>query len=65
MDRANGRDMYTFNADSITSYQLGSEEPNALVNTTNLFTAAADQILNQMGKVALFPILMWDGEVTI
>jgi hypothetical protein len=48
-----GRDVFTFNADMISSYELGSDEPSALVNTTNLFTASADQILNQMGKVSV------------
>ena len=45
------RDMYTFNADMINSYELGTEEPSALVNTANLFTASADNILNQLAKV--------------
>jgi len=43
--------MYTFNADMINSYELGTEEPSALVNTANLFTASADNILNQLAKV--------------
>jgi hypothetical protein len=51
--------MYTFNADRISSYELGSDEPNALVNTTNLFTASADQILNQMGKVSIPIRIIW------
>jgi hypothetical protein len=44
--------MYTFNADVITSYELGSEEPSTLaLNNLNLFTASADGILSRMGKV--------------
>ena len=44
--------MYTFNADSIISYELGSEEPGQLaVNNINLFTQSADDILSRMGKV--------------
>ena len=46
------RDMYTFNADRITSYELGSEEPTTLaINNVNLFTASADDILSRMAKV--------------
>ena len=46
--------MYTFNADRITSYELGSEEPTTLaVNNVNLFTASADAILSRMGKVVI------------
>jgi hypothetical protein len=46
--------MYTFNADRITSYELGSEEPTTLaVNNVNLFTASADDILSRMGKVII------------
>jgi hypothetical protein len=46
------RDMYTFNADCITSYELGSEEPSTLVaSNVNLFTASADDILSRMAKV--------------
>jgi hypothetical protein len=51
--------MFTFNADMISSYELGSDEPNALVSTTNLFTASADQILNQMGKVSVLMYIIW------
>jgi hypothetical protein len=48
------RDLYTFNADRITSYELGSEEPTTLaVNNVNLFTASADDILSRMGKVTI------------
>jgi len=48
--------MYTFNADRITSYELGSEEPtNLAAKNDNLFTASADSILSRMGKV--FPVL--------
>ena len=44
--------MYTFNADKITSYELGTDEPTTLVtNNVNLFTASADDILSRMGKV--------------
>ena|SRR6266496_1355296 len=44
--------MYTFNADRITSYELGSEEPtNLAAKNDNLFTASADSILSRMGKV--------------
>ena len=44
--------MYTFNADCITSYELGSEEPSTLaINNVNLFTASADDILSRMAKV--------------
>ena len=50
------RDMYTFSADRITSYELGSEEPtNLAAKNDNLFTASADSILSRMGKV--FPLL--------
>jgi hypothetical protein len=52
-EEVDDRDMFTFNADMISSYELGSDEPSDLVNTTNLFTASADQILNQMGKVSV------------
>jgi len=58
------RDMYTFNAVMINSYELGSEEPSALVNSANLFTASADNILNQLAKVTppmAFTMLMRDG----
>ena len=49
---ADVRDMYTFNADRITSYELGSEEPTTLANKSlNLFTASADDILSRMAKV--------------
>ena len=44
--------MYTFDADKITSYELGSDEPTTLaVQNVNLFTASADDILSRMGKV--------------
>jgi hypothetical protein len=44
--------MYTFNADVITSYELGSEEPSTLaLDNVNIFTASADDILGRMGKV--------------
>lgn len=50
--RTDCRDMYTFNADVITSYELGSEEPSTLaLNNVNIFTASADDILSRMGKV--------------
>ena len=46
------RDMYTFNLDKITSYELGTDEPTMLAaNKINLFTASADDILSRMGKV--------------
>jgi len=55
------RDMYTFNADRITSYELGSEEPTTLaVNNVNLFTQSADDILSRMGKV-IFPLTDGNG----
>lgn len=48
------RDMYTFNADRIASYELGSEEPTTVaVNNINLFTQSADDILSRMGKVII------------
>jgi hypothetical protein len=47
--------MYTFDADKITSYELGSDEPTTLaVQNVNLFTASADDILSRMGKVFIF-----------
>ena len=50
--RINSRDMYTFNVDCITSYELGSEEPtNLALNSANLFTSSADEILTHLGKV--------------
>ena len=52
----NWSDMYTFNADSISSYQLGSDEPSILVsNDVNLFTASSDVILSHLGKV----VVLW------
>jgi hypothetical protein len=46
--------MYTFDADKIESYQLGSEEPSILAgNSENLFTASADVILTHLGKVVV------------
>lgn len=47
--------MYTFNADKITSYELGTDEPTTLAaNNVNLFTASADDILSRMGKVGSY-----------
>lgn len=47
--------MYTFSADRITSYELGSEEPtNLAAKNDNLFTASADSILSRMAKVLVF-----------
>jgi hypothetical protein len=47
--------MYTFDADKITSYELGSDEPTTLaVQNVNLFTASADAILSRLGKVFIF-----------
>jgi hypothetical protein len=44
--------MYTFDADKITSYELGSDEPTTLaVQNINLFRASTDDILSRMGKV--------------
>lgn len=55
-----GRDLYTFNADCITSYELGSEETASLaLNNVNLFTASADDILSRMGKVCLLRSLVY------
>jgi hypothetical protein len=48
---ANVRDLYTFNVDSVMSYELGGEESQLPIPKTNLFTASADDILSRMGKV--------------
>jgi hypothetical protein len=50
--------MYTFNADQITSYELGSEEPATVTaNNVNLFTQSADTILSRMAKVFILHIV--------
>jgi hypothetical protein len=49
--------MYTFNVDTVISYELGSDEPTSLAEqNVNLFTSSADDILSRMGKVVKFQV---------
>jgi hypothetical protein len=46
--------MYTFDADCITSYELGSEEAGKLaVKSEHIFNSSTDYILSQMAKALL------------